>query len=79
MKYVKRNFLPGRIFTDMVDVQEQMDEWMATVADVRVHGTTHQRPIDRFASEAQVLMPSLGQGPLANGAVSRALWPKTIW
>ena len=42
-----------------------MDEWMATVADVRVHGTTHQRPIDRFASEAQVLMPSLGQGPFS--------------
>lgn len=62
VKYVKRNFLPGRIFTDMVDVQEQMDEWMATVADVRLHGTTHQRPIDRFATEAEALMPSLGQG-----------------
>lgn len=62
VKYVKRNFLPGRIFTDMVDVQEQMDEWMATVADVRLHGTAHQRPIDRFATEAEALMSSLGQG-----------------
>lgn len=63
VKYVKRNFLPGRTFTDMVDVQEQMNEWMATVADVRIHGTTHQRPIDRFAAEAAALMPSAGQGP----------------
>lgn len=26
------------------------------VADVRVHGTTHQRPIDRFAAEAAALV-----------------------
>ena len=63
VKYVKRNFLPGRTFTDMVDVQEQMDEWMSTVADVRVHGTTHQRPIDRFIEESAALLPSVGQGP----------------
>ena len=63
VKYVKHTFLPGRTFVDMVDVQEQMDEWMATVADVRIHGTTHQRPIDRFADEAAALLPSAGQGP----------------
>lgn len=63
VKYIKHNFLPGRTFVDMVDVQEQMDEWMTTVADVRIHGTTHQRPIDRFAEEAAALLPSTGQGP----------------
>jgi len=28
-----------------------LDEWAATVSDVRVHGTTHERPIDRFGRE----------------------------
>lgn len=63
VKYVKHNFLPGRTFIDMVDVQEQLDEWMATIADVRIHGTTRQRPIDRFTEEAPALLPGAGQGP----------------
>ena len=35
-----------------------MQEWTATVADVRVHGTTHERPIDRFARERAALVPA---------------------
>jgi hypothetical protein len=31
------------------------------VADQRVHGTTHQRPIDRFADEARCLVPTASQ------------------
>jgi hypothetical protein len=57
VKYVKRNFLVGRSFVDLVDVGEQWHEWNATVADVRVHGTTHQPPLARFAEEQALLMP----------------------
>lgn len=60
VKYVKRNFLPGRRFRDLEDFNAQLVAWQAEVADVRVHGTTHQRPIDRFAQEAQALMPAVG-------------------
>jgi hypothetical protein len=28
-----------------------LGRWSAEVADLRIHGTTHERPIDRFASE----------------------------
>ena len=58
MKYFKRNFLAGRRFRDDLDFNEQLQEWMATVADVRVHGTTHERPIDRFARERDALVPA---------------------
>ena len=34
--------------------------WQAEVANVRVPGTTHQRPIDRFAAEACAMMPVAG-------------------
>ena len=57
VKYVKRNFLPGRSFADLVDVREQMAAWNAEIADVRIHGTTHERPIDRFQAERSRLVP----------------------
>ena len=61
VKYVKRNFLPGRRFRDLIDFNDQLRAWLAEVADVRVHGTTHQRPIDRFADEAAALVRTAGQ------------------
>ncbi len=60
VKYVKRNFVPGRVFRDLEDFNEQLAAWQAQVADLREHGTTHQRPIDRFADEARALVPTAG-------------------
>ena len=57
VKYVKGNFMPGRKFIDIEEVHAQLAEWTRTVADVRIHGTVHQRPIDRFATEQRALMP----------------------
>src|ERR1039458_8208192 len=28
-----------------------LERWSAEVADLRIHGTTHERPLDRFARE----------------------------
>jgi transposase len=61
VKYVKRNFLPGRTFRDLEDFNAQLQDWLQTVADVRVHGTTHQRPLDRFVEEALALIATRGQ------------------
>lgn len=61
VKYIKRNFLPGRSFRDLDDFNAQLRSWLAEVADVRVHGTTHERPIDRFAQEAPALIPVAGR------------------
>lgn len=61
VKYVKRNFAPGRVFRDLEDFNAQLAAWQATVADERIHGTTHQRPIERFKDEAAALMPTAGQ------------------
>jgi transposase len=61
VKYFKGNFLPGREFVDDAHLHEQLTEWMATIADVRLHGTTHERPIDRFAQEQPVLLPTASQ------------------
>src|SRR5947209_5374386 len=60
VKYFRRNFLPGRTFVDDTDFREQLTEWMATIADVRVHGTTHERPCDRFTRERDTLVATAG-------------------
>jgi len=51
VKYVKRNALAGRRFASWTALETWLEEWAAAVSDVRVHGTTHERPIDRFARE----------------------------
>src|SRR6266536_1314280 len=61
VKYFKGNFLPGRTFVDDVDLHEQLTEWSVTIADVRIHGTTHERPIERFAQEHAHLVPTARQ------------------
>ena len=49
--YVKRNALAGRRFVSWDALNTWLEDWMATVADQRVHGTTHERPLDRVARE----------------------------
>lgn len=56
---VKRNFIPGRVFSDLADFNEQLVAWLAEIADLRVHGTTHERPIERFVREASALVCTL--------------------
>lgn len=61
VKYLKRNFLPGRTFVDEVDLNEQLQQWTAEIADQRIHGTTHEQPAMRFQREASALLPTVGQ------------------
>jgi Integrase core domain len=61
VKYFKRNFVPGRNFVDDRDFDEQLGQWMVEIADVRMHGTTHERPIDRFVQERPMLIPTASQ------------------
>jgi hypothetical protein len=42
--------------------------WLDTIANVRVHGETHQRPVDRFDEEKALLHP-LPAGPFDVGTV----------
>jgi hypothetical protein len=57
IKYVKRNALAGRRFRDLEGLNAWLLEWSVEVADRRVHGTTHERPDERFARhEAQALI-----------------------
>jgi transposase len=60
--YVKDNFLLGRAFTDVDDLNAQGQIWLAQTANVRIHGTTGRRPVDLFEQEKGLLVP-LGSMP----------------
>jgi len=56
VKYVKRNALAGRRFSDLAELNAWLLEWCLEVADQRVHGTTYELPAQRFArAEAAAL------------------------
>ena len=60
IQYVKHNFWPGVRFTDLDDLNRQVAAWIDTVADVRIHGTTGERPVDRLQKERAHLAPCPG-------------------
>jgi hypothetical protein len=55
--YVKKNFLRGLELTDLGAIQAAAQLWLDTIANVRIHGETHQRPIDLFVQERPHLRP----------------------
>lgn len=55
--YVKDNFLRGREFFGLDDLNARGVHWLEHTANVRIHGTTGQRPIDLFEQERAVLTP----------------------
>ena len=73
MGYVKRNAVAGRSFESFAALEAHLAEWTREVADARVHGTTGEAPMARFArDEAGALRPLPGRGPfLAARELSR--------
>ena len=55
--YVKKNFLAGLELPDFAALAPAAQAWVDTVADVRIHASTHQRPVDRFKDERDKLKP----------------------
>jgi transposase len=49
--YLERSFLNGREFADIEDLKTQLLRWLRDINDVRIHGTTKERPIDMYARE----------------------------
>ena len=54
---VKHAFWPGVRFTDLDDLNRQAADWCRQV-NARVHSTTHQRPVDRWAEERLRPLPA---------------------
>jgi len=55
--YLRKNFLCGREAADLTDLRHQMRLWLAEVANVRVHGTTHRVVREAWEEEKPTLQP----------------------
>lgn len=60
IRYLKDNFVRGREFADLADLQLQGTVWQEEVANRRIHATTRQMPVELFGEEK--LVP-FGSGP----------------
>jgi hypothetical protein len=51
IRYLRESLLYGRTFVSDADLNAQTLHWLATVANVRTHATTHAVPLTRFAND----------------------------
>lgn len=55
--YIKQNFLHGLELPPWSALNPAARHWLETIANLRVHGTTHQTPLEMFALEKPRLKP----------------------
>ena len=53
--YVKKNLLNGLEIPDFKVLNPRAKIWLDSIANVRVHGETRQRPVDLFEKERPLL------------------------
>jgi len=55
IQYLRERFWRGYVFTNLVQTNKDIGAWINTVADERIHGTTHEKVYDRFVKERGAL------------------------
>jgi len=55
--YAKKNFLAGLEIPDFAALGPAARNWLETVANVRLHGETRQKPVELFNAERPCLLP----------------------
>jgi transposase len=73
VKYVKSNFLPLREFRSIEHANEQLRHWVMQEAGNRIHGTTRERPLTRFAEVERAVLK-----PLPDVPPQLAEWAKVV-
>jgi transposase len=60
--FMETSFEPGRTFANEWDFQDQLDRWFDERANVRLHRTLRERPVDRLAREHERMraLPEVG-------------------
>ena len=51
--YIRQDFFLARTFRNLDDLNAQLRDWLDTVANVRLHGTTQRIVAEAFAAESQ--------------------------
>lgn len=61
--YVKRNAIAGHRFASLQTLRAHLAHWMREVADVRVHGTTGEVPLQRFERDERRALREIHRAP----------------
>lgn len=75
VKYIKRNGLAGKRFRDLEELNAYLLDWCVRVADERVHGTTHEKPSERFR-RGETLVPVEARPPARRERVESRVVPR---
>jgi transposase len=60
VKYVKNDFFYGEEFASLDELKKRLLNWMTEVANLRIHGTTQQKPAEVYETrERQTMKPYL--------------------
>jgi transposase len=63
-RYIRQDFFLGRTFRNLEDLNAQLRNWLDSVANVRLHGTTQRLVDEHFREELPALQP-LPTGPFS--------------
>ncbi|MFC1455484.1 IS21 family transposase [Microvirga arabica] len=56
-RYIREDFFLARSFSNLEDLNRQLQHWLSTVANPRVHATTRRVVMETFAEEKPYLRP----------------------
>ncbi len=63
IRYIRESFFYGREFANDDDLNAQASHWLETTANVRRHGTTGERPVERFERDERAVLRPLANSP----------------
>ena len=63
VRYIRGNFLYGREFLGDADLAAQTEAWRDGTANVRIHGTIKEKPLERFLRDERHLLQPLASRP----------------
>ncbi|MYH16459.1 MAG: IS21 family transposase [Gammaproteobacteria bacterium] len=75
IRYLRENFFYGRTFVNDADLNEQAAGWLDGTANVRLHGTTGERPVERFERDERSALGPLAGRPYRRLGASQAAAP----
>ena len=75
IRYIRDSFFYGRAFANDADLSEQASRWLEDTANVRRHGTTGERPVDRFERDERGALGPLARYPYRRLGVRPAAEP----
>ena len=77
IRYLRENFFYGRKFVNDADLNEQAARWVDVTANMRRHGTTSERPVERFERDEHTALGPLAGRPYRRLGASQASAPAT--